>query len=169
VTIATGELNVRVAPNLRARILTSVRRFEVYPIIGRTGDDSWYQIVVSNNRIVGEIVGWVNADFVFVSGTAGIPQTYNISGTPQVTGVTGRATALLNLRAAPSMNSPALGLLVPPARVDILGRTEDSRWYYVFIEDYVGWVSADFIELNGDLAVVPVVGNIIVPTPGATP
>jgi uncharacterized protein YgiM (DUF1202 family) len=157
--VATATLNVRSAPSTDARILTTVSRFEAYRILGRNSDSTWYQILVDNNRVVGQVVGWVSAEFVRVrSGDAStIPVTF-INTIPARTGIRVEATALLNLRSQPSTDAPALGIILPPGRMEVLGRTDDWNWYYVDIEGFLGWVSSDFVVFvgNPDTALIPV-------------
>ncbi|NWF71113.1 MAG: SH3 domain-containing protein [Chloroflexi bacterium] len=161
ITVATGRLNVRSGPALDARVVAIIERFERYPIVGRNTDSTWYQILVSNLRIVGTLVGWVAADFVFVDRAANVPVTYGFVGTPSATGYLLRTTATVNLRAQPSTESPSLGLVVAGVLVDILGRTAGGSWWFVAVGDTLGWMQRDFVRLEQDVdyGLIPIIGG----------
>jgi hypothetical protein len=66
--------------------------------------------------------------------------------------------AVLRLRAAPSTDSTILDLLEPGTPLDIIGRTPDSFWLAVRTPvGRVGWVWAQYLTINIDLAGVCVV------------
>ena len=59
----------------------------------------------------------------------------------------------LRLRAAPSTTSAMLTLLQPDTPLTILGRSEDQKWLHVQTEaDQIGWVFAQYVDVNIDLA-----------------
>lgn len=61
-------------------------------------------------------------------------------------GMTGKTTAYLNFRAAPSIDYTIIDTLALGAEVEILG--ENSGWYKVKVNGKNGWVSGKYIELN---------------------
>ncbi|MCS7070197.1 MAG: GDSL-type esterase/lipase family protein, partial [Anaerolinea sp.] len=66
--------------------------------------------------------------------------------------------AVLRLRAAPSTDSTILDLLEPGTPLDIIGRTPDSFWLAVRTPvGRIGWVWAQYVTVNIDLAGVCVV------------
>lgn len=66
--------------------------------------------------------------------------------------------AVLRLRALPSTESAILDLLLPATTLDLIARTEDSRWLAVRTDaQRVGWVWAVYVQVNIDLAEVCVV------------
>lgn len=63
----------------------------------------------------------------------------------------------LNLRAAPSIESPILDQLPPGTALRILGRSADDAWLEVETERYsMGWVYGEYVTLYIDLAPVRV-------------
>jgi hypothetical protein len=68
--------------------------------------------------------------------------------------------AVLRLRAAPATESAILDLLMPGTALDVLARTEDSRWLAVRTDrGRIGWVWSVYLIVNADLAGVCVVGD----------
>jgi uncharacterized protein YraI len=167
ITVATGELNVRSLPNTNSRIVTVIRRFERYPIIGRSIDGLWYQIIVDNLRIVGTVVGWVSADWVFLDRAENVPVTYGYEGEPILTDYYLRTTTNVMFRTAPSTDALAIGVLFGTVRVQIAGITSDYTWWLVYIEGYLGWVHRDFVQLEQDVdyGQIPIVDDFVADYP----
>ena len=70
------------------------------------------------------------------------------------------ADDILRLRAAPTTNSEILTLLQPATPLTILGVSEDRTWLHVqTADDQIGWVAAQYIDLNIDLAAAFPVGS----------
>ena len=65
-TVIAGRLNVRDNPNANATILLKINRSEVYPVVGKNGNSSWYQINVNG------VVGWVSGRFVAIGGNQNV-------------------------------------------------------------------------------------------------
>jgi hypothetical protein len=77
----------------------------------------------------------------------------------------------LNVRANPGEGGRILEVLTRGMPVSVLGRFFDSSWIQVQTPTgTVGWVAAWLVELNIDLARVPIVNaQFIAPPPTATP
>ncbi|HUS83018.1 MAG TPA: SH3 domain-containing protein, partial [Dehalococcoidia bacterium] len=74
-------------------------------------------------------------------------------------GLTGTATSTLNVRTGPSNRYSAIGSLRRGAEVRIVGQSDDSEWLqieYPARSNLHGWVIAGSLEVQGDLAEVPV-------------
>lgn len=54
----------------------------------------------------------------------------------------------VNVRAQPSAESPALGMLEPAARVQIIGKNESGSWYEILYANSHGWVSAQYVQVG---------------------
>lgn len=68
--------------------------------------------------------------------------------------------AVLRLRALPSTESAILDLLDTGTTLDVIARTEDSRWLAVrTAEGRVGWVWSVYVQVNIDLSGVCVVSE----------
>jgi uncharacterized protein YraI len=167
ITVTTGRLNVRSLPSTNGYILTSIERYEQYPIIGRSLNGDWYQIVVDNLRVVGVVVGWVSAEWVTVQNYNLVPVTYGFEGEPILTNYYLRTTANVILRTAPTTNSLGIGILFATTPLQIAGITSDGVWWLVYIEGFMGWVHRDFVELEQDVdyAQIPVIDDMVFPTP----
>ncbi len=64
--------------------------------------------------------------------------------------------ARVNFRAAP-YDGRILRVLPPGEQLRILGRSEDSRWLLVRLDDTLtGWVSAEYVSTDEDIASLPV-------------
>ncbi|NJO83778.1 MAG: SH3 domain-containing protein [Blastochloris sp.] len=71
--------------------------------------------------------------------TAGLPATPN-----NLQGV--------NIRVAPSMNSPVLSIAAPGQRLRALGRSEDNNWLYMQLRNgTAGWAGASLFSFEGDM------------------
>jgi uncharacterized protein YgiM (DUF1202 family) len=131
-----------------------VRRFELYPLLGQSSDGLWYQIELNNNRVIGSRVGWISADFAFVRAADGseslngVPVTFDFGDGARDSGYVVRPTVFLNLRVAPRLDASVIGEIIPGLPLTVLGRTEDSRWFYIGLGEARGWVAADLVEFD---------------------
>lgn len=62
----------------------------------------------------------------------------------------------LNLRNAPDRNASIVGKIEPQANVTVMARSADSAWLQVQSASGEGWVSSEFVRLNGDVNALPV-------------
>lgn len=152
-TVTAAVLNVRQSPTCDCGVLTKVRAGEVYPVVGRNADASWWEIVANN------VTGWVFANFVQTSNAAAVPVT-DPSTTPQppLTGYQVQAQATLALRSHPGNSHAYLARLPRGAWADVVGRNAASTWLQVRYSGVTGWVSATYAPLPAgtDLNRIPV-------------
>lgn len=66
----------------------------------------------------------------------------------------------LNIRDFPGTGGVALGLLPANTPVPAVGRNDVGTWIVIIFNDLQGWVSADFITLDGDLSSLPVTDGL---------
>ena len=74
-------------------------------------------------------------------------------------GLTGKATATINVRSGPSNNFEVLGVLRKGSSVSIVGKSEDASWLQVIYppqSELHGWVAAGSLDVTGSLAAVAV-------------
>lgn len=98
---------------------------------------------------------------------------------PTAAPVTGIVTTQINVRSAPDKNATALGLLNATDRVLAVGRDSSEKWLMIVYppqSSTTGWVSVEFLQVEGDLAQLPVMqagaplpeGGTPLPPPTAT-
>lgn len=155
VTVTTGMLNVRNAPNaITGAILTKIPRGAVYPVVGRNADASWWQVNVNGT------VGWVNASYVRAANTGNVP----VAGTappvtqPQPTGFTATAIVNVNMRSGPGTSFAVRTVIPRGSQVPIIGRNAGNSWYQVNYNGVEGWVSAAYAIAgwNTNFSAIPV-------------
>lgn len=85
--------------------------------------------------------------------------------------VTATTTDVLNIRQGPGTTNRALGKLPQGTTVTVVGKNDDGSWLQIQIPDKPdrGWVSAQFVTVEGDLNAVPVVEPGAQPQPTETP
>ncbi len=151
-------LNVRSVP-LIGTVIAKINRNEVYAIVGRNADSSWWQVNVNGT------VGWVSGYYVNASNTQNVPVTYG--GAPQsvptatpvyypygqcpgflpsrlTPGGWGRVTPGLpnNVRAQPSYSANWIGQIPAGATFQVLGGpvcADSTAWYQVNYGGLIGW------------------------------
>jgi len=74
----------------------------------------------------------------------------------------------LNVRAGPGTAYPRIGQLEAGTEVEIVGRNEESTWWQIAYEageEGQGWVSAEYVQASGEIAVEVVEAPPVPPTP----
>lgn len=152
-TVNTGRLNVRDQPNaFNGRILLTLDRGDTFPVVGSNPGNTWVQLNVNGQ------LGWVNASYVRLGGSATVPPT----STPPVSGATGyfvvATPQAVNIRSAPSLTGAVIARLPLNQSAPVLGRNFDSSWWLINYNGVVGWVSAPFAPLQpgADVGRIPI-------------
>jgi len=161
VSVDVYRLNVRSAPNINSLVLTVIEYGDIFPLIGRTEDNTWVQIQIGLVRgwVSGELVIIANADEVATlqerreQAIAGVADRFLIA-TRNTVGVTGN----LNIRRGPGVNAPIVGRILFGDRALLVGRTADGLWWQVSYRGVTGWVSGAFLvfSTNIDLGSIPI-------------
>ena len=76
-----------------------------------------------------------------------------------ISGLSGTATATINVRSGPGNDYSATGVLRKGADVSIVGKSDDGGWVeiqYPAHSNLHGWVMASSLEVHGDLAAAPI-------------
>lgn len=137
-------LNVRAIPDpINGAILARVQRNEVYPVVGRNANSSWWQI-----RLGSGVLGWVNGGFLSVSNAAAVPVTDN-SVPPGTVTATATVTAFfLNVRDQPSaVFGRVLRVVSQGESFTVIGRNASASWWQVRLPDGTsGWVSGSWVS-----------------------
>ncbi|MEL7234475.1 MAG: SH3 domain-containing protein [Chloroflexota bacterium] len=153
--VLSQRLNLREQPTTTARSLGQVSRGQVYRVVGKNADSSWYQL-----RLPGGVTGWVTARWLFVTQEGSVPVVSNaISGGTAATtanavtnpgGPSGTVvSSFLNIRTLPD---PVEGIAFATASQGdvfaIVGRDANANWFQVQLPDgNVGWVSSAYFRV----------------------
>lgn len=160
-TITAYRLNVRDAPNAyTGNVIVKVSQRDVYAVVGRNADSSWWQINVNGT------VGWVNGNFVSVTNAQNVPQTTTVtpgkpgSAPPPVTttscpgspaprltvGKYGRVTpgGANNLRSAPGVTNALMGKIPSGGLFLVLSGPQCANnltWWQVNYNGVIAWTA----------------------------
>ena len=150
INISTS-LNVRAGASTNSKIVGTLRNGATINIVGKEG--SWYKIQGSPFG-----TGYVHGDYVRVNGNAtpevpSTPETPSTPNTPQnptvtQTGKVVDVSTKLNIRSGAGTNFGIVGSLGANATVNIIGK--EGNWYKISHNGTVGYVSADYIRVNGN-------------------
>ncbi len=157
-TVTAWRLNVRDTP-VSGSVITKVELNEVYPVVGRNGNSTWWQINVNGT------VGWVSGRYVVVNGGANVPATDGTASaqpTPYPPYVYGQCPGFVSSRLAPGgygrvlpglannvraqagYNFPVVGS-IPAGSVFfvMLGPVcaSNTAWYQVVFNGVQGWTA----------------------------
>lgn len=144
-------LNVRTIPNpITGPVITRVQRNQVYPVVGKNGNSSWWQI-----QLPGGALGWVSGTYLTVSNGEFVPITDN-SVPPGTVSATATVSAFfLNVRDQPNAAfGQILAVISRNQTYPVIGRTADNGWWQIRLPDNrVGWVSGFWVMVTGQFAV----------------
>jgi uncharacterized protein YraI len=183
--VATGDgaLNVRGGPGTDYPILGQLQPDTQVMLLARSADGTWFEIAYptgSDGR------GWLSGEFLQIQGSADqlpvaqapappsptppatappsvtatpavITGTLPISGT--VSAVVATGDGALNVRGGPGTDYPVLGQLQPGAQVTLLARSADGTWFEIVYpagSDGRGWLSGEFLQIQGSAEQLPV-------------
>ncbi len=150
VTITTARLNVRDLPTaINSIILTKINQDEVYPVLGRNAQGTWWLIDVNGIR------GWISAAYADAQGTRDVPimiaEVSVPTPTPVVTSFVLTTSTNLNIHALPSVSSAVLGQIAQGHSAQIVARNLSGTWFKIRYSNTVGWVSARFTVIPADI------------------
>lgn len=160
-TITAYRLNVRATPDgINGQILTRVSRLEVYPIVAKNADGSWYQLNING------VLGWVNGSYINVVNGANVPIAGSSQGvtTPSQPALTGNTLTApqfnVVVRSGPGTQFRRTGLLPVGGVAQLIGRNGSNTWWQINLNGLVGWVSAQFttVSSTANFNSIPVTG-----------
>lgn len=163
--------NIRTVPAIGAPVIDTVAAGHEFTIItARSGDDQWLRVNFMNQE------GWVNlAPLVVLEGDiAALPvadprsipyggfEAPRAGSSTQSGPITARATDGLRIRAGPSTAYPTISNINFNQFFTLTGRAYANAWFQVSFEGTLGWVSSQFVELQGpaDLNSLPIDGIV---------
>jgi len=151
--VLTANVNFRQSPSTTAKKLTTLKKGTEVTLYSL--NDGWYEAEYNGNR------GYLFAKYVSASanvgGNVGAPNvggsvgsTENIvtSTDGKVSLTKGTSTGNVNFRSGPSTSGTTVYGKIPKGdTVEIIGQT--GTWYYVIYNGRVGFVSGDYLTVNG--------------------
>ena len=125
-------VNVRSMPSEEGEIVGKLYDDSVGTYISE--EDGWYQITSGN------VTGYVKGEYC-VTGDAAVELAKEVG-----TRIATVTTTTLKVRTEPGLEAPVLGLV--PIDEQLVVSEETEGWVKVDIEEGLGWVSADYVELH---------------------
>lgn len=137
--ITTSELNVRADTFTASASLGVLPAFSAVQIVGKDSSRLWYQILFNDS------VGWIYAEYVQLSDAK--------AQAPVIADDSARGVILrgVNVRDGADQDFASLGLLNPNDVMSVLAKNSSATWIqiaYPPAADGVGWVSADYIQIQ---------------------
>ncbi len=169
--VVTDTLRVRELPNTTSRILGRLQKDTVVLLLSRTENSEWFSIEypqASGN------IGWIFGEVVKPGGdVATLPVGFVAPKPPQ-----GAVFALvktegdpLRMRAGPGTSYEVLARIPDTTRLLLVAKLPDGSWYqanYPPDSGTLGWVSGEFLTLEGPTAQMQIAQAPPTPTPGPT-
>ncbi|MCC7161313.1 MAG: SH3 domain-containing protein [Anaerolineae bacterium] len=169
--VVTDTLRVREQPSTEARILGRLQPNTVVQLLSRTDDSQWFTIEYPpKSGSVGWIFGEVvvpNGDVATLSVGPGTPKPPEGAVYALVTGEGG----MLRMRAGPGTNYEIVSRIPDRTRILLLSKLADGSWYqanYPSGSGTVGWVSGEFLTLEGSANAMQIAQAPPTPTAGPT-
>lgn len=125
-------VNVRNMPSEEGQIIGKLYDDSVGTFISE--ENGWYQIQS------GSVIGYVKGEFC-VTGEAAVDLAKEVG-----TRIATVTTTTLKVRTEPSLEASVLGLV--PIDEELVVKDEVEGWVQVDVEEGIGWVSADFVNLH---------------------
>jgi uncharacterized protein YgiM (DUF1202 family) len=145
--VGASALNARTAPSTAAGVLAVLPRGAVYPVTGRLGDNSWYQI----NLFPSSMSAWVSGQFMSVIGLENVPVLMTTGPTPYTGSNAVVTTAYLNVRSIPDPYTGQIRIVTAYGRVyPVVGKNSGSpTWYEIVLTDGSrGWINGNYANVT---------------------
>ncbi len=151
--VLSAYLNVRTGPGINYAILTTVAGGDILSIVGRTADNSWYQVDTAAGT------GWIYSGFVATRNEYGAsPVTTSSAAGAAIAGpIAIINTGALNIRSGPGPQYDRIGTLAGGTETQIIGHSMDWSWWLLNTSVGTGWASALYVIVRGDTSSVPYV------------
>ncbi len=170
--IVTDTLRVREQPNTTARILGRLQKDNFVQLLSRTEDAQWFAIEYP--QASGQ-VGWIFGQVVVPSGdVTRLPVGFVAPRPPAgaVFAIVQGDGGVLRMRAGPGTNYEILARIPDRTRILLSAKLADGSWYqamYPSGSGTIGWVSSEFVILEGSNAQMQIAQAPPTPTRGPTP
>lgn len=159
--MTTGNVNFRKGPSVSYESMGKIATGTQILVYGY--DSNWYYIECNG------VLGFMSADYVVITGSAGTVTTPTDTPTPSsdvTTGLTVQASgevtgSSVNFRSGPATTYQSLGKLAKGTELAIYGQVDN--WYYVSTNGVYGYISASYVKITNTAVATPT------PTPTLTP
>jgi uncharacterized protein YraI len=159
VVVNTSFLNIRSGPGAQFASIATVSGGDRLEVLGIASDGVWFLVRGGFGR------GWVNNEFTLFRGSINSVPIIS-SDTALSLSVGGGQAAIpvaiftnaITLYAAPGTNFGTVGFLNGPSQLPVVARTADGNWVQVSTQTGFGWVQASQVIVQGNPALIPVVG-----------
>lgn len=152
VVVNTAFLNIRSGPGAQYTGITTVSGGTELAVLGFAPDRVWYLVSGTFGQ------GWLNSEFTLFRGDGRrLPIIREAIG--EVAAPTGVVNGSVTLYAAPNLTLGNIGTLTGPIEVPVVARTADSLWVQVETSLGFGWIQAEFVTLQGNIGLVPIIGG----------
>ncbi|TAH54170.1 MAG: hypothetical protein EYC68_00150 [Chloroflexota bacterium] len=170
--VVTDTLRVREQPSTSARILGRLQKDAVVQLLSRSDDNQWFSIEYPSSS--GQL-GWIFGQVVTPDGDISkLPVGFIAPKPPEgaIFATVSGDGGVLRMRAGPGTNYEILARIPDKSRVLLIAKLADSTWYQTIFppaSGTVGWISGEFLTLEGSNAAMQVAQAPPTPTPGPTP
>lgn len=163
--IVQTQINVRTTANKDSASLGLIKAGEKVQIVGQNETGDWWLIQYPGAP---SGYGWVNAQYIQTKSKPDVPvvdqDTLLARGTPlpsptQLAGLSAKTLVKVNVRSGPGTGFNSLGMIDPESTLTLTGKNETGTWLQIFKAGGPGergWVSAAFVQVEGDTGLLPV-------------
>ncbi|WP_434793959.1 hypothetical protein TPDSL_05040 [Terrisporobacter petrolearius] len=131
----TANLNLRKSASTSSSIIETIPKNTTVEVIDKS-TSGWYKVKYKGNT------GYVSKDYVKLNGSG------SDDNTPPSSSEKGATTANLNLRKSASTSSSIIATIPKNTTIEIVSKS-NSKWYKVKYKGNTGYVSKDYVKLNG--------------------
>lgn len=169
--IVTDTLRVREQPSTTARILGRLQRDTSVRLVSRTDTNEWFGIEYPPGT--GQI-GWIFGEVLKINGDVSKLPVGWVSPQPPEGAIFATVKTdgpPLRMRAGPGTNYEVAARIPDKTRLLLTGKLQDSSWYQTVYppgSGRVGWVSGEFLTLEGSPDATQITQPPPTPTPGPT-
>lgn len=169
--LVTDTLRVREQPNTNARILGRLKPQQSVMLLSRTDDSKWFSIEYPEAS--GQL-GWIFGEVVVPERDITLLPVGVLAPKPPEGAIFAAVKTEgdpLRMRAGPGTNYEVLTRIPDKTRVLIVSKLQDGSWYQIIFPSESGqrgWVSGEFLTLEGSPVNLQIAQAPPTPTPGPT-
>ena len=137
----TANLNMRSSASTSSSIIATIPKGTKVEIIDKTSS-TWYKVSYNGK------LGYVSSQYLNLNGNDNSSDN-NDSNQPSTNTTYGVVTANLNMRSSTSTSSSIIATIPKGTKIEIVEKTS-STWYKVRYNGKLGYVSSQYLNLNGN-------------------